>query len=70
MEKEHLSVPASDCCSAVKVSLSHEPCGRDVTQLRHDQRKDLKYNSDGKVMTSVVCFVDNLLFVWGQFWAK
>lgn len=47
-----------------------KPCGRHVTQLHHDQRKDLKYSSDEKVMTRVVCLVDNLLFVWGQFLGK
>lgn len=45
-----------------------KPCGRHVTQLLHDQRKDLKCSSDGKVMTSVVCFVDNLSFLWVASW--
>lgn len=48
------------CCKSLP--WLQKPCVTHVTQLHHDQRKVLKYSSDGKVLSSVVCFAGSLLF--------
>lgn len=68
--KGHHTLQQSTCLSwqvtlvcHIRVPWLMKPCVRHVTELLHDQRKDLQWSSDGYLLSSLY-FVGNLLLMW------